>query len=83
MDIRGSFTLFRVDGGSDEPVLSDVVVRGALFVPSLKLTGGQMELTFPSGSLISGALLLESHDGKSFELSSFASEAVRWTKGGF
>jgi len=63
MGVSGSFSLFRVDGGSDEPVLSDVAVNGDLLVNGLKLTTGFMTLSFDSGS---GSLELRSMDAKSF-----------------
>ena len=51
MAVTGSFALFRLDGGTEQAVLTDAKVDGELWVGSLNLSTGEMTLQFEGGGL--------------------------------
>jgi hypothetical protein len=65
-------TLLRTHEATDDEVLaSDVSVHGELIVPSLALTGGQLQLQFDHGSA-----MFDMRNGQTLTLVSFVADAI-------
>jgi hypothetical protein len=66
MPVAGTFSLLQVRNGTAELVASDIPVQGTLFVGSLRLNAGTINLAFDGGRLS-----LDGIYGESFKLSSY------------